>query len=187
MERTLALAASLILAAILAWLHELPPRVAPLDAAPERFSAARAMEDIRVIAAEPHPTGSAANARVRDHLVRRMTALGLSPEVQRTAALATVERPGGASVTGGIVENVIGVLPGRDPQAPAVALMAHYDSVPGSPGAADDAAGVAAALEIARALKARGLRFVGPTTAYALMQSAGLVDDHLKGCWRATP
>jgi len=40
---------------------------------------------------------------------------------------------------------------------------------------------------LARALKARGLRFVGPTTAYALMQSAGLVDDHLKGCWRATP
>ncbi|WAB80955.1 DNA-3-methyladenine glycosylase I [Microcella daejeonensis] len=38
---------------------------------------------------------------------------------------------------------------------------------------------------LARALKARGLRFVGPTTAYALMQSAGLVDDHLEGCWRA--
>jgi len=39
---------------------------------------------------------------------------------------------------------------------------------------------------LARALKARGLRFVGPTTAYALMQSAGLVDDHLVGCWRAS-
>lgn len=38
---------------------------------------------------------------------------------------------------------------------------------------------------LARALKARGLRFVGPTTAYALMQSAGLVDDHVVGCWRA--
>lgn len=38
---------------------------------------------------------------------------------------------------------------------------------------------------LARALKARGLRFVGPTTAYALMQSAGLVDDHVAGCWRA--
>lgn len=37
---------------------------------------------------------------------------------------------------------------------------------------------------LARALKARGLRFVGPTTAYALMQSAGLVDDHVEGCWR---
>lgn len=36
-----------------------------------------------------------------------------------------------------------------------------------------------------RALKKMGLRFVGPTTLYALMQSAGLVDDHVDGCWRA--
>lgn len=36
-----------------------------------------------------------------------------------------------------------------------------------------------------RALRDRGLRFVGPTTLYALMQSAGIVDDHLTGCWRA--
>ena len=34
-------------------------------------------------------------------------------------------------------------------------------------------------------LRRRGLRFVGPTTMYALMQSGGLVDDHLAGCWRA--
>lgn len=34
-------------------------------------------------------------------------------------------------------------------------------------------------------LRARGFRFVGPTTMHALMQSAGLVDDHLDGCWRA--
>ncbi len=34
-------------------------------------------------------------------------------------------------------------------------------------------------------LKRRGFRFVGPTTAYALMQSAGLVDDHVEGCWRS--
>jgi DNA-3-methyladenine glycosylase I len=38
---------------------------------------------------------------------------------------------------------------------------------------------------LAHALKARGLRFVGPTTVYALMQSSGLVDDHLAGCWRS--
>ena len=31
----------------------------------------------------------------------------------------------------------------------------------------------------------RGLRFVGPTTCYALMQAAGLVDDHVADCWRA--
>lgn len=38
---------------------------------------------------------------------------------------------------------------------------------------------------LSKALKARGFGFVGPTTAYALMQSAGLVDDHVVGCWRA--
>ncbi|MBV2353104.1 DNA-3-methyladenine glycosylase I [Streptomyces sp. J2-1] len=35
---------------------------------------------------------------------------------------------------------------------------------------------------LARALKKRGIRFVGPTTAYALMQACGLVDDHLADC-----
>jgi DNA-3-methyladenine glycosylase I len=35
---------------------------------------------------------------------------------------------------------------------------------------------------LARELKRRGFRFVGPTTAYALMQACGLVDDHLAGC-----
>lgn len=34
-------------------------------------------------------------------------------------------------------------------------------------------------------LKRRGYRFVGPTTMYALMQSSGMVDDHVRGCWRA--
>jgi DNA-3-methyladenine glycosylase I len=35
---------------------------------------------------------------------------------------------------------------------------------------------------LARALKAAGFRFVGPTTAYAAMQACGLVDDHVAGC-----
>ena len=35
---------------------------------------------------------------------------------------------------------------------------------------------------MARELKARGFSFVGPTTAYALMQATGMVDDHLAGC-----
>lgn len=35
---------------------------------------------------------------------------------------------------------------------------------------------------LAKDLKKRGLRFVGPTTAYALMQACGLVDDHLADC-----
>jgi DNA-3-methyladenine glycosylase I len=36
------------------------------------------------------------------------------------------------------------------------------------------------------ALKRLGYRFVGPTTIYALMQSSGMVDDHVQGCWRAS-
>lgn len=39
---------------------------------------------------------------------------------------------------------------------------------------------------MAKELKKRGLRFVGPTTAYALMQATGMVDDHIATCWRAT-
>jgi DNA-3-methyladenine glycosylase I len=35
---------------------------------------------------------------------------------------------------------------------------------------------------MAKALRARGFRFVGPTTAYALMQATGMVDDHLASC-----
>jgi DNA-3-methyladenine glycosylase I len=35
---------------------------------------------------------------------------------------------------------------------------------------------------LAKELKRRGFRFVGPTTAYALMQAVGIVNDHLEGC-----
>ena len=35
---------------------------------------------------------------------------------------------------------------------------------------------------MAKDLKKRGFKFVGPTTAYALMQATGMVDDHLEGC-----
>jgi DNA-3-methyladenine glycosylase I len=36
---------------------------------------------------------------------------------------------------------------------------------------------------MAKDLKRRGFRFVGPTTAYALMQATGMVDDHISACW----
>jgi DNA-3-methyladenine glycosylase I len=38
---------------------------------------------------------------------------------------------------------------------------------------------------LSKELRRRGFRFVGPTTAYAFMQAAGLVDDHAAGCFRA--
>jgi len=54
-----------------------------------------------------------------------------------------------------------------------------------------DASSIPAATEeskaMARELKRRGFRFVGPTTAYALMQATGMVDDHISGCWVPSP
>ena len=38
---------------------------------------------------------------------------------------------------------------------------------------------------LSKALRRAGLRFVGPTTAYAFMQACGLVDDHTSECFRA--
>ena len=50
---------------------------------------------------------------------------------------------------------------------------------------ADVASTSAEATAMAKELKRRGLRFVGPTTGYALMQATGMVDDHVASCWRA--
>ena len=41
---------------------------------------------------------------------------------------------------------------------------------------------VPASVRLAKALKARGFSFFGPTTAYAFMQSMGFVNDHMEGC-----
>ena len=53
-------------------------------------------------------------------------------------------------------------------------------------GFADIPATTAESNAASKALRKRGFRFVGPTTMYALMQSAGMVDDHVVDCWRVT-
>src|SRR5688572_18873030 len=47
---------------------------------------------------------------------------------------------------------------------------------------ADVPAATPESIAMAKELKKRGFRFVGPTTAYAMMQACGLVDDHIEGC-----
>ena len=59
---------------------------------------------------------------------------------------------------------------------PRVTRPTGYDQVP---------AVTPESTAMSKALRGLGFRFVGPTTMYALMQSAGMVDDHLAGCWRA--
>ncbi len=155
MGRLLALIGALIAAGLIAWSGEQNPKPLPANAPATRFSAERAMADIKGFASIPHPVGSPADAAARDYLVGRMTALGLAPAVH---AGVGIDQPKFAPdvILAGNVENIVGVLPGRDRAAPAVALMAHYDSVPNSTGASDDAAGASSALEIVRAIKAKG-------------------------------
>jgi DNA-3-methyladenine glycosylase I len=70
----------------------------------------------------------------------------------------------------------------------AAVVWAHAEppgARPAPPAFADLPALTPASTALAKELKARGLRFVGPTTAYALMQAIGLVNDHLATCpWR---
>ena len=56
------------------------------------------------------------------------------------------------------------------------------DTRPAPAGSEDIPAVTPESTAMAKALKQRGFRFVGPTTAYALMQACGLVNDHLAGC-----
>lgn len=152
---------TLTLAFLLAvWSTQVPgPR--PLDAPAAAFSAARAMTDIEQIARAPHPVGSAEHARVRAYLTARMTQLGLSPQEQTgplsPGSIQRLKKAGGdPEAAGNQAINLIGVLPGKDRSQPAVMLMAHYDTVVGSPGAADDSTGLGAILEAVRAIQARG-------------------------------
>lgn len=145
----LAALGALILLAVLTLLTLRPADPRPASAPAGDFSADRAMSRIEQIAGRAHPTGSAAQQQVRDFLVAQLRAAGVEPSVQdRVAVRATA-----GTLDAGSVSNVYAMVPGRQPTG-QVLLVAHYDSVPIGPGAADNGGNVAALLEIVRALKA---------------------------------
>ncbi len=144
-------------AALAAFYGTEPPAAVPPDAPAAEFSSGRAIEHVRRVGREPHPTGSPANARVREYIVGELEAFGLDPQVQKATV---VDEEYGSPYTAAIVRNVLVRIEGTGRGAGgegAVLLAAHYDTVPVSPGANDDGAGVATLLETARALSA------GPT------------------------
>ncbi|WP_436970612.1 M28 family peptidase [Micromonospora avicenniae] len=129
-----------------------PPAPRPADAPPGEFSADRAFRNVEVIAARPHPAGSAANDEVRAHVEQVLRGLGLETQVQDAVAPEAGQLSGAAGgATLARVRNVVARLPGTDPTG-RVFLVAHYDSVQSGPGGNDDAAGTSAVLEVARAL-----------------------------------
>jgi hypothetical protein len=154
--RSLALALTLMASLALAWLDIRVPAPAGPDAPATAYSEARALKDVEVLGQAPHPIDSLRHDQVRDYLIGRLKDLGLEVRVQNARAFHEFDLGGRQIISGADVQNLIGVMPGRNRNAKALAVMAHYDSVPGSPGAADNTAGVVSQLEIARALKAQG-------------------------------
>jgi len=132
-----------------------PPAVVPADAAVTRFSAARAMAVVELLSKRPHPVGSPEAAAVRAALTARLRALGLIVTAQPGVGTG-MSSGANPSARAARVENLVAVLPGADRALPAVAIMVHTDSVPGSFGAADDGIGVAVALETVRAITSEG-------------------------------
>lgn len=138
--------------ALLAIYRLMPPAAVAVDAPPTEFSSGRAMKHLEVISRVPHPVGSQGHAEVREYLLKELAALGASPEAVAATALDVGT---GGLLRAGTVRNVLARIPGAR-GGKAVMLTGHYDTVPNSPGASDDGAGVAAILETVRAVKAGG-------------------------------
>jgi Peptidase family M28 len=145
-----ALLLALVLLAALCLSMERPPQVVRGDAPPTEFSAERARQHLAVIAQAPHPIGSARAQLVHDYLMHELQAAGLNPQTQQATA---VNADWGPPFPAGTVNNVLARLPGTA-NTKALLLVAHYDSVSHSYGAADDGASVATLLETLRALQA---------------------------------
>jgi hypothetical protein len=146
--QALALLAAIAVALAVALYLFVPPKVVPENAPPTEFSAQRAMEDVRVIAREPHPMGSQEHEEVATYIVHRLRELGLSPQVQETTSLRYDEGLRD-QVQAARVRNILARIPGTD-NTGAVLLMSHYDSMPTTPAAADGGVSVATVLETVR-------------------------------------
>lgn len=152
-------------AAFLALWSVAPPSSVPAGAGADEASGGRALEVLERLArggvdagqaSPPRPIGSAANDRCRERILDELRRIGLQPEVHEAF---------GASARfscAGTVRNVVCRLRGVDSFASsgassdrsgeAILCMAHLDSVGAGPGVGDDLAGVAAWIEVARAL-----------------------------------
>ncbi|MFI1443794.1 M20/M25/M40 family metallo-hydrolase [Streptomyces fructofermentans] len=137
-----------LVAAVPVLTNTTPPDPLPVGAPAGSFSADRAHRHVERVASEPRPVGSAAHDRVRDYLLKEIRATGPEPEVLPALGADTSS---GAALTAP-VQNIRVTLPGTDPTG-RVLVTAHYDSVEIGPGATDNGHGVAAMLEMIRALR----------------------------------
>lgn len=116
------------------------------------FDRSRAVADVASVVGDgtPRVAGTPGAAAGRDRVARLLAEAGLAVDRPH----ATIVRRSGERVE---LENLVAVVPARDPAARGkapIGLVAHTDSAPGAPGAGDDASGVACVLGVARALLA---------------------------------
>ncbi len=127
------------------------PSVIPATSPPASFSAERAMVHLNAIAGQSRAVGMPGHDAARDYLVAQLTAMGLQPELQTTTSVLRFE--GADSFGTGMVTNVIARIPGTA-NTGAIAINAHYDGGATGPAAGDNGVGVAATLEVVRAVLA---------------------------------
>jgi len=158
------------------------PPVLSANAPTAEFSAHRAYDTLgRILGPEkPHPASSPENEAVRARILAEFSKLGV-PTQTYTAPGCDVVRRYGILACATVTDIVAQVVPG---EGKAVAMMAHMDSVPAGPGAADDGSGVASILETIRALKARGAPSTHPVIAiitdgeeFGLLGAAAFLDN----------
>lgn len=117
---------------------------------PVRFDASAALQDVRHLARDigPREATSANFAKAADFVQRRFEKLGY--QVRRTSVAVPAGNSWGTPVRKGRSVNVIAEPRGFDPRRRHVVVGAHLDTIPVSPGAEDNASGIAVLLELAR-------------------------------------
>jgi len=117
MNKALPLLLALLAAIALAIFATTPPAPRPAQSPAHVFAAGRAMVDVRVIAAKPHPGTSPEDAAVRAYLVQRMRAMGLeayeTPVAGGAEAMATFARWSGQAPASLALHNVSVFCPAR--------------------------------------------------------------------------
>ncbi len=130
----------------------MPPPPRPITAPASEFSEARALRTVSLLASEVgvREAGTPALRRAQDGLVAQLRAIrGVEAWPYQSEGVTGDPSIPGLTIAYR-VNDVIARLPGTLERA--VLLTAHYDSPPGSPGAADNASGVSVAIETLRAL-----------------------------------
>lgn len=152
------------------------PRAEPPDPTAVAFDAAAAMWTVRDLAGiGPREATSPAFQAAADEVAARFAVLGY--DVRRDRFRVPAGESWGVRVPAGRTQNVVARSPGTPPGAAYVVVGAHLDTVPQSPGAEDNASGVAVLLELALLARAAPTRWPVTFVAFGAEEPRGPADD----------